>query len=105
MAEIKKNKVKTKVRSSGTVDPQIDTNLANMAKLAASKPVNGEMDILVKKKDGAITINEFEISDTLGVDYQNIGQTINKIMEASLHDVENGRVVVAFESTTEHEVS
>ncbi len=98
MGVIKKNKIKTKVNSSSTVNPDIETNLANMSKLSIDKPVTGEMDLLVKKKNGVIVIDEYVISDKLDTNYKDLGKKIHAIVLADLEGVEDGRVAVVFET-------
>lgn len=101
MANEKKKKVKIKVKTSGEAIPNIDSALNEMAKLFLDKPVTGRMDLLIKKKSGEITENEFSISETLSDKYQELGAKIKESAMAELASLEEGKIRVVFEAEYE----
>lgn len=105
MAEDKKKRIKTKVRTTEKVPTDVDNALNEMAKLFLNKPVTGEMDLLIKKKGGEIVINEYTISKSLGAEYQQLGDKIKESAIASLGGVKDGRIRVLFETENEFIVS
>ena len=103
MASEKKKKVKMKVKTTGKSIPAIDQSLNEMAGLFLVKPITGEMDYLLKKKDGEIVINEFTMSESLkaATGYNDLGSKIQESAQADLAGVKDGRIKVIFESEYE----
>jgi hypothetical protein len=101
MANEKKVKLKTKVRTPKKTPSVIDSSLNDMISLYQSNPVTGKMDLLIKKKGGEITVNEYSISETLNEKYKELGAIIKESAMAELASLEEGKVRVVFEAEYE----
>ena len=76
-----------------------------MSKLFIEKPVTGEMELLIKKKEGEIVINEYTISESLGDAYKNLGAKIQESAMADLANEKDGKIKVEFEVSFENIVA
>lgn len=97
MADEKKKKIKSKVKSTVKTSPSIDTALDQMASLFIAKPETGEMELLIKKVNGEIAVNEYNITETLNDSYKELGAQIRELATADLANEQSGKIKVTFE--------
>jgi len=101
MADEKKVKLKTKVKSPTKISGDIDGPLNEMSKLSIDNPTNGEMKISVKKIDGEIVKDELTITGELSDLQKKLSEQLKLAANATLSELTDGKCKIEFVSEIE----
>jgi len=98
MAVEKEIKLKSKVKTTEKINPEIDNLLMEMSKLSLGKMTTGEMKIKVEKVNNVITKDEFIITSVLDEQQKVLANKVNEYAHATLKGVADGTIKVQFET-------
>jgi hypothetical protein len=101
MAEEKKHKLRTKVKHTIEILPEVGSTLNQIAKLAIDTPSTAEIVISYKMVNGELTKDEYNTSGELSADQQKLGKIMYGSVVDSFRGLKDGKITVNFSSKYE----
>ena len=101
MAQVKKKGIKTKVKRTVEILPEVESTLNQIEKLAIDTPSTAEIVISYKMVNGELTKDEYNTGGELSADQKKLGQIMYGSVVDSFRELKDGKVTVKFSSKYE----